>query len=134
MPGKLTTAFLVLKMALGGEFACGVLPLDEILAGSRRGVPAGLLIHEGQLTYRDLASRSASTSASGGCSRPGCRCRSASTLSRRDLGDEPRARSRPSCASRSTLALAHRDEALEYALGFGRGIDTERGAASSACT
>ena len=50
---------------------------------------AGLLIHEGQLTYaRRRASRSASTSASGGCSRRACRCRSASTRVRRDLGDE----------------------------------------------
>ena len=42
VPGKLTTAFLVLKMALGGEFECRVLPFDEILpavaqATARRG-------------------------------------------------------------------------------------------------
>src|SRR3954449_3519378 len=54
VPGKLTTAFLVLKMALGGEFECRVLPFDEILpeVASDR-ARAGLLIHEGQLTYRD---------------------------------------------------------------------------------
>ena len=44
----------MLKLALGGEFAHRVLPFDEIqpevAAGRAR---AGLLIHEGQLTYRD---------------------------------------------------------------------------------
>ena len=54
VPGELTTAFLVLKLALGDEFAYRVLPFDEIqpevAAGRAR---AGLLIHEGQLTYRD---------------------------------------------------------------------------------
>ena len=43
-----------MKLALGGEFAHRVLPFDEIqpevAAGRAR---AGLLIHEGQLTYRD---------------------------------------------------------------------------------
>jgi hypothetical protein len=50
----LTTAFLVLKMALGGDVAYRVLPFDEIDAevASGRAV-AGLLIHEGQLTYGD---------------------------------------------------------------------------------
>ena len=54
VPGKLTTAFLVLQLALGGEFACRVMPFDEILdevASGRSRV--GLIIHEGQLTYAD---------------------------------------------------------------------------------
>ena len=61
-----------------------VMPFDEILEAVRDGkVEAGLLIHEGQLTYagRGAAARS-STSASGGRSGPaGCRCRSAATSS-----------------------------------------------------
>jgi 5,8-dihydroxy-2-naphthoate synthase len=48
VPGRLTTAFLVLGMALGGPFAHRALPFDRI-------------------------------SVSGGCWRPACRCRSAST-------------------------------------------------------
>src|SRR5260370_2633518 len=54
VPGKLTTAFLVLKMALGGEFAPLVLPFDAILPEVSSGAAkAGLIIHEGQLTYLD---------------------------------------------------------------------------------
>ncbi len=54
IPGKLTTAFLVLKLALGADVAHRVLPFDEIQPEVAAGrAKAGLLIHEGQLTYRD---------------------------------------------------------------------------------
>ena len=54
VPGRLTTAFLVLGMALGGPFAHRALPFDRILDEVKSGrAPAGLLIHEGQLTYED---------------------------------------------------------------------------------
>src|SRR6185436_19189490 len=54
VPGRLTTAFSVLRMALGGDFAHRVLPFDQILeevAAER--ADAGLLIHEGQLTFAE---------------------------------------------------------------------------------
>lgn len=54
VPGRLTTAFLVLGMALGGQFAHRALPFDRILDAVKSGeADAGLLIHEGQLTYED---------------------------------------------------------------------------------
>src|SRR5205823_33288 len=56
IPGKLTTAFLTLQLCLGkaGEaFAYDVVPFDEILPYVRDGkADAGLIIHEGQLTYQ----------------------------------------------------------------------------------
>ena len=54
VPGRLTTAFLVLGMALGAGFAHRALPFDRILDAVKSGdAEAGLLIHEGQLTYAD---------------------------------------------------------------------------------
>jgi len=51
VPGTMTSAFLELRLALG-EFPYRVMPFDEILPAVRDGkVAAGLLIHEGQLTY-----------------------------------------------------------------------------------
>jgi 1,4-dihydroxy-6-naphthoate synthase len=54
VPGELTTAFLTLKLLLGDDFTHEVHPFDEILniveAG---GADAGLIIHEGQLTYAE---------------------------------------------------------------------------------
>ena len=52
IPGTLTTAFLTLKLLLGEGFEYGVVPFDEILDRVERGeYDAGLIIHEGQLTY-----------------------------------------------------------------------------------
>jgi 1,4-dihydroxy-6-naphthoate synthase len=52
VPGELTSAFLTLKLYLG-EFRYIVVPFDKIFAAVKKGqVDAGLIIHEGQLTYR----------------------------------------------------------------------------------
>ena len=59
IPGKLTSATLSLRMFLGQEFDQVIVPFDQIIpavaAGKYEGTPidAGLLIHEGQLTYTD---------------------------------------------------------------------------------
>src|SRR5262249_31578636 len=51
VPGRMTTAFLLLRMLLG-DFDCRELPFDEILDEVSSGrADAGLVIHEGQLTY-----------------------------------------------------------------------------------
>src|SRR5689334_7791213 len=58
IPGKLTTAFLAMQLALGkaGEaFDCEVVMFDQIPAAVKAGkFDAGLIIHEGQLTYQSL--------------------------------------------------------------------------------
>jgi len=57
VPGTLTSAFLGLRLCLGTEFEHVVVPFDQIIevtaAGEFEGQPvdAGLIIHEGQLTY-----------------------------------------------------------------------------------
>src|SRR5262245_61695451 len=57
VPGKLTSAYLALRLCLGSDFESVEVPFDEIIpavvAGSYRGekIDAGLIIHEGQLTY-----------------------------------------------------------------------------------
>ena len=52
IPGKLTTAYLALRLALGESLAVRELPFDEILDEVVSGrAEAGLIIHEGQLTY-----------------------------------------------------------------------------------
>ena len=52
VPGRMTTAFLVLSLYLGGEFRFREVPFDQIMEEVEGGrADAGLLIHEGQLTY-----------------------------------------------------------------------------------
>jgi 1,4-dihydroxy-6-naphthoate synthase len=127
VPGKLTTAFLVLKMALGGEFECRVLPFDEILPEVASGrARAGLLIHEGQLTYRDSGLRKCLDLGEWWLLETGLPLPLGVNTIRRDLGDVAR---EVSDILRESIdaALANREEALEYALTFGRGLDGERG-------
>lgn len=127
VPGKLTTAFLVLKMALGGEFECRVLPFDEILPEVASGrARAGLLIHEGQLTYGDAGLRKCLDLGEWWLLETGLPLPLGVNTIRRDVGGAAREISEILRESIGA-ALANREQALEYALGFGRGLDGERG-------
>jgi 1,4-dihydroxy-6-naphthoate synthase len=127
VPGKLTTAFLVLKMALGGEFPYRVLPFDEILPEVASGAArAGLLIHEGQLTYGDEGLQKCLDLGEWWLLETGLPLPLGVNTIRRDLGEATREISEILRAS-IEAALENREEALDYALGFGRGLDGERG-------
>jgi 1,4-dihydroxy-6-naphthoate synthase len=128
VPGKLTTAFLVLKMALGGDFDCRVLPSDAILPAVTSGdAEAGLLIHEEMLTYLDSGLEKCLDLGEWWLLETGLPLPLSVNLVHRDLGLSA-AREISSILRESIdAALAHRSEALEYALAFGRGMDTERG-------
>ena len=127
IPGELTTAYLALQLFHPGV-AYRVMPFDEIQPAVVDGtVEAGLLIHEGQLTYRDEGLRCLVdlgvwwADRTSGLPLPlGC------NVIRRDLGiGTMRAVSRLLRAS-IAHALDHRNDAIEYALEFGRGLDAER--------
>jgi 1,4-dihydroxy-6-naphthoate synthase len=128
IPGLLTTAFLVLKLALGGDVAHRVLPFDEIDAevASGRAV-AGLLIHEGQLTYGDEGLQKCLDLGEWWLLETGLPLPLGVNTARRDLG--PEVLHDVSALLRESIdaGLEHREEALDYALGFGRGMDAERG-------
>lgn len=54
-PGEKTTAHLTLQLLLGRPFACRAMPFDRVLEAVARGeVDAGLVIHEGQLTFEAM--------------------------------------------------------------------------------
>jgi 5,8-dihydroxy-2-naphthoate synthase len=128
VPGKLTTAFLVLELALGGEFACRAMPFDEILdevvSGRAR---AGLLIHEGQLTYADAGVEKCLDLGEWWLLETGLPLPLGVNTIRRDLGAENMRTISAILRESIDAALTHREEALEYALGFGRGLDGVRG-------
>jgi 1,4-dihydroxy-6-naphthoate synthase len=68
--------------ALRPEVETVTVPFDKIIPAVVAGeFDAGLIIHEGQLTYANDGLSKSSTSASGGASRPACRCPSAATPS-----------------------------------------------------
>jgi len=128
VPGKLTTAFLVLKMALGGAFECRVLPHDEILPAVASGsAKAGLLIHEGRVAYLDTGLEKCLDLGEWWLLETGLPLPLGVNLVRRDLGDEVVHEVSSILRESIDAALEHREEALEYALGFGHGMDSELG-------
>lgn len=127
IPGELTTAYLALQMFHPGV-AFRVMPFDAIQPAVVSGaVDAGLLIHEGQLTYKDEGLRSLVdlgvwwADRTDGLPLPlGC------NVIRRDLGSDTMTEVSRLLHASIAYALDHRTDAIEYALDFGRGLDLER--------
>jgi 1,4-dihydroxy-6-naphthoate synthase len=118
IPGELTTAFLALRL-FQPDFEAVTVPFDKIEEVVESGeVDAGLLIHEGQLTYAgrglhlwlDLGEWCLPLPLGG-------------NVVRRDLGEDLIRLLSRDLRSSIVYGLEHRDEALEYALQFARGLD-----------
>ena len=125
VPGRLTTAFLVLRLAIG-EFAYREMPFDEIPDEVRSGrADAGLLIHEGQLTYEATGLQKTLDLGEWWLLETGLPLPLGANVARRDLG--PDVLHDLSAVLRDSIqaGLDNRAEAMEYALRFGRGLDTD---------
>jgi 1,4-dihydroxy-6-naphthoate synthase len=127
VPGLKTTAYLALQLALGrGTFRPQVTMFDQIpdeVAAGR--VDAGLLIHEGQLTYRRLGLHLILDLGVWWRERTGLPLPLGGNAIRRDLGMEHRREIARIVRASIEYGLAHRDPAVKYALQFGRGLDRE---------
>jgi 5,8-dihydroxy-2-naphthoate synthase len=124
VPGTLTTAFLTLRM-YDPAVEYVVMPFDRIQDAVRgEEVAAGLLIHEGQLTYQDEGLKKIVdlgewwAESTGGLPLP-----LGGNVIRRDLGAQVIAKVSRLLHDSIAYALEHRREALDYALQFGRGLD-----------
>jgi 1,4-dihydroxy-6-naphthoate synthase len=130
VPGTLTTAFLTLRMCLGNEFQHVVVPFDQILdvvvAGERDGkkIDAGLIIHEGQLTYQDRKLYLVVDLGQWWMKETGLPLPLGANGVRKDLRPETIRDVNRLLRESIEYGLAHRQAALEYALQFGRGLDT----------
>lgn len=123
IPGRLTTAYLVARMALG-DFPARPLPFDEILGEVTSGrVDAGIVIHEGQLIYADHGLHKVLDLGEWWLLDTGLPLPLGVNAARRDLGPETLSRLSAVLGDSIEAALENRDAALEYALGFGRGLD-----------
>jgi 1,4-dihydroxy-6-naphthoate synthase len=129
VPGTLTTAFLTLGMCLGQGFSHVVVPFDQILdvvaAGHYQGQPidAGLVIHEGQLTYAESGLHLAADLGRWWFDQTGLPLPLGANAIRRDLGTEVIRDVHRLLLESIRYGLDHRQDALDYALGFGRGLD-----------
>lgn len=127
VPGPLTTAYLVLQL-FEGDFEPVFIPFDRIFHAVRSGsVDFGLVIHEGQITYRAEGFRKVLDLGTWWFGQTGLPLPLGVDIIRNDLSSET-IRSFAALFQESIhYALAHREEALSYALEYGRGVSPQLG-------
>jgi len=127
VPGKLTTAYLLLNIYTDG-FIPVEMPFDEIMPAVARGdIDTGLIIHEGQLTYKDYDLELLLDL--------GVKWQVETTLPlplglnvvKRDMGEELQKEVHRVHKESIEYGLANKKEALEYAMKYGRGIKEDVG-------
>jgi 1,4-dihydroxy-6-naphthoate synthase len=129
VPGTLTTAFLALRLCLGVEPKYVVVPFDEILGAVERGewqgakVDAGLIIHEGQLTYANHNLSLIVDTGRWWMDETGLPLPLGGNAIRRDLGEQAIRDVNRLLKESIKYGLSHRQEALEYAMRYGRDLD-----------
>ena len=127
VPGPLTTAFLALKLFCP-RVKTKVVPFDRIPEEvAKGGADAGLLIHEGQLTYGDLQLHRVADLGEWWKQETGLPLPLGGNAVRRTL--DPAAQRDVNAIIHDSVkwALDHRPEALDHALSYGRGLDRDRG-------
>ncbi len=125
VPGTLTTAYLVLKLFAPG-IETEVVPFDQIIPQVLEGKhEAGLIIHEGQLTYDKSGLHRVVDLGKWWQKVTGLPLPLGGNAIRRSLG--PELMSRVGAALRESIqyALDHREEALIYAMQFARDLDPQ---------
>ncbi|MFN4306180.1 MqnA/MqnD/SBP family protein [Sulfurihydrogenibium azorense] len=127
VPGTLTSAFLALKL-FEPNIDYVVIPFDKIIEEVKSGnVDAGLIIHEGQLTYQDEGLVCIVDlgkwwhEKTGGLPLP-----LGGNVIRKDLGIEIMKEISEILRESIKYSLTHREEAVEYALKFARGMDKSK--------
>jgi 5,8-dihydroxy-2-naphthoate synthase len=123
VPGTMTTSYLTLRLVLD-DFRHRELPFaeipDEVAAGRAE---AGLLIHEGQLTFEDYGLVKVLDLGEWWLLETGLPLPLGVNVARRDLGDDVLCDVASVLGEAIQVGLDNRAEALDYALQFGRGID-----------
>jgi 1,4-dihydroxy-6-naphthoate synthase len=124
IPGTMTTAFLTMKL-FQPDFEQVVMPFDKILDAVReQAVDAGLIIHEGQLTYGHGGLQNVIDLGKWFRSKYDLPLPLGANALRRDLS--PAVRNECSRLMRESIqySLDHREQALNYAMQFARDLDT----------
>jgi 1,4-dihydroxy-6-naphthoate synthase len=127
IPGRLTSAALALKM-WNPSLETVILGFDEIMPAVREGsVDAGVVIHEGQLTWQDEGfSKIVDLGEWWAAEAGGLPLPLGGNVIRRDLVAETCEQAAALLKASIEHALANREQALAYALDYGRGLDLDR--------
>lgn len=132
VPGKLTSAYLALRLYLQTDFDCFEVPFDQIIpavvASQYDGQPidAGLIIHEGQLTYSHQQLQLIIDLGKWWKDRTGLPLPLGANVVRRNLGTETAREIQRLLKASIEYGLEHRGDALRYAQQFGRDLNDDQ--------
>ncbi len=125
IPGKLTTAYLALELFAPG-IETEVVPFDQIIPQVLEGkFEAGLIIHEGQLTYAKSGLHRVVDLGKWWYKITGLPLPLGGNAIRRSLGPQLMASVGAALRESIQYGLDHREEALAYAMQFARDLDTQ---------
>ena len=125
VPGTMTTAYLVLKL-FAPDIATEVVPFDQIIPKVLEGkYEAGLIIHEGQLTFNKSGLHRIVDMGKWWRDQTGLPLPLGGNVIRRDLGPELMAACCTALRDSIRYALDNRDEALQYAMQFARDLELQ---------
>ena len=124
IPGRMTTASLLLQLAVGRLEKLEILPFDKILGAVKEGaVKAGVLIHEGQLTYQGEGLTKVLDLGEWWKEKTGLPVPLGVNVIRRDLGAGVIRDVAAAFKESLDYAFSHREEAVRYAMQYSRGLD-----------
>jgi 1,4-dihydroxy-6-naphthoate synthase len=125
VPGEMTSAFLALKL-YNPDFEYEVVPFDQIIDAVKKGkVDAGLLIHEGQLFYKQLGLDKVLDLGEWWHAETGLPLPMGGNAIRRDLGEELMREVSKYLHKSIQYSLDNREDALSYAMQFARDMSPE---------
>lgn len=126
VPGTMTTAFLTLRLLLPQGFEYDVIPFDEIIPAVASGkYDAGLIIHEGQLTFQNQGLHLIIDLGVWWQEKTGLPLPLGGNVVRRDLGAETIRNVSRLIKESIRYSLDHRQDALSYALNYARDMDRD---------
>lgn len=125
VPGELTSAFLALRL-FDPKFEYVVRPFDQIISAVQKGeVDAGLLIHEGQLYYKELGLDKVLDLGEWWHERTGLPLPMGGNAIRRDLGESLMRQVSRHLHRSIMYSMENREDALAYAMQFARDMSPE---------
>jgi len=125
VPGTMTSAFLALKLYLG-EFNYVVVPFDQIFEAVRSGrADAGLIIHEGQLTYAHSGFAKLVDLGEWWKNRTGLPLPLGGNVLRRDIPLEIQSEVSAILRQSIEFGLAHRAEAVQHSMPYARDMGSD---------
>ena len=126
VPGTMTTAFLTLNLLVPGGFEYEVIPFDQIIPAVAEGkFDAGLIIHEGQLTFQNQGLHLIVDLGVWWQDKTGLPLPLGGNVVRRDLGEETIQQISRLLKESIQYSLDNRSAALDYALQYARDMDKD---------